>query len=757
MADTVNGTLLLRDGSPELPIEFSGAPIYDVRGRVSGMVIIFRDVTERRRNEREMRRTTNILTGVLNGAADPIFVKDREGRFQYVNQILAQNTGLDASQVIGKRNTDFVSSDTARAADEIDSRIIRTGQPEITLDKFKIEGEIREFQTVRSPYRDGDGNIAGIIGISRDMTERQRAEAALRASEQRYRQIVETAREGIWLVDDQSLTVFTNKACADMLGYSVDEMKGRSLFDFVFDEDRPLVEQRIELRREGHAQQVDSRLRRKDGSELWTLASSSPVRDAGGQVTGALVMLTDLTERKKAEGEREQLLFSEQFARAQAEAHAERLAILASGSRVLTSSLDVESTLTQFARLIVPRQADVCAVCLLMPDGRLNPLALALADERKLDYLTQMWQRYPLSPERIPAVQDAIQTRTKQIAGQLPADFFGPIASDDRHLQMFESLNFQSYMVVPLIARERVLGVIILVYAESGRHFGAEDAAFVEEQAQRAALAIDNASLYREAQVLNAQLELRVAERTMQLQAASAELRRLSAHLEGTREQERARIARELHDQLAQEQTAAKINVSQISKKVERGADDGVVIKELNSVVTALDDSVESIRTIVAELRPDLLEHFGLQAAIEEQVRDFQQRTGLEGQLTTDIVGLDWDQERSLALFRILQESLTNIAKHAQATRVDISLKADLEQDKLRLQVRDNGRGINPDEMNKLNRFGLIGMRERVTLLGGTIEIHGIPGDGTVVNVSVPLELDGNHANGELKEIRVNK
>lgn len=265
----------------------------------------------------------------------------------------------------------------------------------------------------------------------------------------------------------------------------------------------------------------------------------------------------------------------------------------------------------------------------------------------------------------------------------------------------------------------------------------------MEELAHRAAMAIDSATLYHEVQQINAQLEVRVAERTAQLEAASQELRRLSGHLEGTRERERARIARELHDQLAQHLTAAKITASQLSKKVERGADGAVVLKDIDLVLGTLDESIDSIRTIVSELRPDLLEHFGLEAAIEEQVREFQERTGIEANFASDIVGLDWGQEHSLALYRVLQESLTNVTRHAQATRVDISLKADLEQAILLLEVRDNGRGISPAEMHKLNRFGLIGMRERVTLLGGTIDIRGAPDKGTIVDVSVPLELDG--------------
>src|SRR5690348_5310714 len=144
------------------------------------------------------------------------------------------------------------------------------------------------------------------------------------------------------------MTVFANQATADMLGYSVQEMRGRSLFDFVFAEDRPAIERRLELRRLGRNQQVDARLRRKDGAELWVLASSSPIRDASGQVTGALTMLTDLTARKRIEAEREQLLVSEQLARLQAEANVSRLALLAHASRVLASSLDYEKTLAEF-------------------------------------------------------------------------------------------------------------------------------------------------------------------------------------------------------------------------------------------------------------------------------------------------------------------------------------------------------------------------------------------------------------------------
>jgi len=236
---------------------------------------------------------------------------------------------------------------------------------------------------------------------------------------------------------------------------------------------------------------------------------------------------------------------------------------------------------------------------------------------------------------------------------------------------------------------------------------------------------------------------LRLREQTIAQSLAESDLRNLSAHLRTAREEERRAIARELHDDLAQILAAAKMDVRKFSRKVTEAKESAPlsraqVLEALDRFAQTIDDSIRSIRTLVAELRPALLADEGLASAIDWQVQQFQERTGITYEMDSNIGDWTLDLDRSIAIYRILQESLTNVARHAHATHVAISLRAD--PDGLRLEVRDNGRGIGSDDSKKANHFGILGMRERVTLLRGELQVHGTPGQGTVILVTIPFD-----------------
>jgi two-component system, cell cycle sensor histidine kinase and response regulator CckA len=171
-------------------------------------------------------------------------------------------------------------------------------------------GELRWFSDHSFPWLDEAGRVLGTVGVLADITERKRAEDALRRSEERYRQIVETAHEGVWLIDGAGNTTYANRRMADLLGVPADDMPGRSLYEFMDEEARPAVRARLEKRKAGLAEQLEFCFRRPDGSRLWALLSASPMFDENGTFTGALAMVADITERRLLE---EQLLQSQKM------------------------------------------------------------------------------------------------------------------------------------------------------------------------------------------------------------------------------------------------------------------------------------------------------------------------------------------------------------------------------------------------------------------------------------------------------------
>jgi signal transduction histidine kinase len=220
--------------------------------------------------------------------------------------------------------------------------------------------------------------------------------------------------------------------------------------------------------------------------------------------------------------------------------------------------------------------------------------------------------------------------------------------------------------------------------------------------------------------------------KTERLRESEDKLRRLAAHLISVREEERAHIAREIHDELGQVLTGIKMEVGWLQKRLKEPA----LLEKCDSMAKLIDSSVQTVRKIATGLRPEMLDDMGLVAAIGWQAKDFQKRTGIRCRAKLPPES-KFDLEISTAVFRIFQEILTNVARHARATRVDIELA--VTGDQIKLDVVDNGIGIPDTELHGRKSLGLLGMRERALLFGGEVGITGTSGQGTRVSVSIPI------------------
>jgi two-component system sensor histidine kinase UhpB len=214
------------------------------------------------------------------------------------------------------------------------------------------------------------------------------------------------------------------------------------------------------------------------------------------------------------------------------------------------------------------------------------------------------------------------------------------------------------------------------------------------------------------------------------------DLRVLAAHLETVREEERTRIARELHDELGQAVTALKLDLAWLEHRLPRHSSNELGTRT-HDLLGRLDDMMVSVRRIITELRPSVLDELGLADAIEWQAQEFATRTGLTLALNVEIEGGVVPDPVASAVFRMLQEALNNAARHAGARHVAVSLRQDPRS--LALDVIDDGRGITESELRGRRSLGLLGLRERAIACGGTVEIRGEPGVGTTVSLRLPL------------------
>ena len=221
------------------------------------------------------------------------------------------------------------------------------------------------------------------------------------------------------------------------------------------------------------------------------------------------------------------------------------------------------------------------------------------------------------------------------------------------------------------------------------------------------------------------------------LRRSRQQLRRLAAQVQSAREDERTAIARELHDELGQNLTAIKLEVERTVGLFLRDQLQPRVVDRLQSLVGLIELGIAAVKRLATELRPATLDHLGLAEAIEWEAQEFRSRTGLRCRVEASTDGRRLSSDQQTVIFRIFQESLTNIARHAKASAVDVTLSE--RSGVVELQVRDNGRGISTRDLHDPRAIGLLGMRERATLIGATCHVVGRRGRGTLVRIRVRL------------------
>ncbi len=219
-----------------------------------------------------------------------------------------------------------------------------------------------------------------------------------------------------------------------------------------------------------------------------------------------------------------------------------------------------------------------------------------------------------------------------------------------------------------------------------------------------------------------------------ELRFSRQQLRELSSHLQTALEEERTRIAREIHDELGQVLATLALDIHLLEGELPLRQIKAR--RKATAMARLIDSTIKTVQRVSAELRPVMLDDLGLSAAIQWQVREFEKRTGIACEIRLSLDGEGPDRNRSTDLFRILQEALTNILRHAQATRVVVHLRE--TEDRFILQVSDNGQGITRQKIADGTSLGLLGIRERAANWGGKVEIRGLPQRGTSLKVSLP-------------------
>ena len=307
--------------------------------------------------------------------------------------------------------------------------------------------------------------------------------------------------------------------------------------------------------------------------------------------------------------------------------------------------------------------------------------------------------------------------------------------TDSRHERTFSDMKPHGHYIVPLKSFNHLVGVLFL-YTDINPSWYQHGQEVLLSIGGLIANTIERKQIDEELEEHRNRLEAVVASRTQDLVQAKEQYRNLSNQIQQVREEEKSRIAREVHDQLGQELTALKIDAIQLGKKLAAGQTD--LKSKIESMTQTIDETIKSVQHIATELRPPILDAFGICEAISWQANEFQKRHGLKFDLKLSQSQVEIDKSLQTSLFRVFQEAVINILRHANASQVKVNMS--YEKRNLIFIIEDNGIGIKKRDLESPESLGLIGIKERVYPWDGQVNFEGPPGKGTIVTVTIPLK-----------------
>ncbi len=721
-----------------------------------GLAIYLRDVTEPRRTRDALTRALHDadterrrLRAVLDALPVAVFVSDASGRLIDASPEAARIWGGPVPLVtgVGEYTTYRAwwaeTGEPLRAEDWALARALQTGETSMgeMIDIERFDGTRGTILHNARPIRDAEGRIEGGVSAMLDVTRLRQAEAALRGQEaelaRRLAQLRATydgAPVGLAFQDRDLRYLDLNERLAAINGRPIAAHLGRTTREVLpelADQVEPILRRIVHRGESVEGIEIHGATAADPLDERDWFASYQPVRGPGGTVMGVSVAVLDITARKRAE-------------RA-ARASEERQRFLAEAGVRLGSSLDLDATLRGLSDLVVPRLADSCAVDLLRDDGSLERVTAAHVDPRKADVAREIARRFPRrADEPWHPTGTAIRTGRSVLMPDLSALLDETAGRDGPYVGMLRAIGFRSYMVVPLVARDRVIGTVAFGRYESPRTFGPEDLALAEDLARRAALAVDNARLFREAEQARRDAEAAARARDAFLARASHELRTPLTSAVGTVRLLRPAMSGRLAERPEELVAIADRNLTSVLALVNDLLDASKLASGAERLALAPVDLAGAVRESLDLVGAQAREKgVGLEVAVPPGTRSLADPARLE---------------------RVLVNLLANAVKFTPSGGT-VRVEAEEVAGRVVVRVRDTGEGIRPEHLEAIfepffqaegrgrsgsdagrrtpgtrgTGLGLAICRQIVTLLGGRIwaESEG-PAKGSTLLVDLP-------------------
>jgi PAS domain S-box-containing protein len=691
---------------PAGEVRFAGTltPIKGAGGAVEAVAIAARDVTAQTRAEREARESDLLLRAILEGSGDAIYVKDIAGRYRIINSAGARILGRTPEEIIGRTDAELGPTEQAARIAARDREVMETGELVIEEVDALYSGVRRVLHTAKGPWRDHEGNLRGVFGVSREITERKRMEEALRATGEILQAALQASPLAIGLVDPLLRVQLWNPAAEHVFGWACAEVMG---------EEPPGVPRAVweQGLREKSAPGAEVRGRRRDGTLIDLALWTAPLYGQGGEVSGVIGLYADVTERRRGENDRARLLHAEQAARALAESAAQRVERLQEVVAALSATLSPDEVGRIILARTVPAMGASSGVVLEREGAAMTMLAWQGLRPGAVAFIEQF----------VPGLEAALTSGAPLFAAS-PAEL---LRAAPQLAEAIAASTSRAWAAVPLLAEQRPIGILLLRFSEP-RQFSPAERDLLVALAQQCALALHRARLFR------------VAEGAIR-----------------AREDLLAIVSHDLRSSLSVVRLAGSLLERQLAPDAPPIARDPVrLVQRTELTMTRLVNDLLDAARIEAEGLPV---HLSLQDALAvareaitaAQPLAAQRGLALHAALPELPAPASLDRERLLQVFNNL---IGNALKFTEAGAVTVSAA---ERDgELVFSVSDTGRGIDPAHLPHLfDRYwraprsqgspgvglGLFIARGIVLAHGGRISVASEPGRGTTFEFTLRL------------------
>jgi PAS domain S-box-containing protein len=768
-----------KDGTPIIA-SLSAKAHYDSTGRMDWVDGVIEDVTERSRVESERRRATESLQAALSHLEDLEATINRSPLVVFVWRV-AEGWPVDfvsrnVQRMLEYTADDFLSGrvswpgithpDDVPWLEKDVAENIRKGVDEF-VQRYRLitkSGKTRWIEDHTRAVRNAEGAITHFQGILLDITERHAAETALQESELRFREFAEMMPQTVFEVDMEGHITFINKSALELWGYPHEEAYASSCFDIVIPEERDRMREGMRLRFEGDKTAHEYTAVRKDGTRFPILLYAVPIM-RNGKPIGIRGIAIDITGRKKQE---EALRESEERYRTLAEGAPDMIYLCDPEGRVLyVNQQGARQFRADPQQLVGKSQADLFA-----PD-------IAARHSASIRRVVETGELLTTAvPEHMPHGDVWIDTRLVPIKNRegrvVEVLGFSRDVTDRMHAEQAVKQSEENFRA---LARNALDGIAIFS-AEARVVYANEAMAHITDYEHETLMCKTVDDLIRPSdkeahykrfnQVLAGDIPAHRFEAYMVIRDGSAipvevsitrtdwqgslavmaivrdiserkqieeERARYAAMLLEVQERERRDISAMLHDHLGQLLTLAQLELGSVRGAEEKSAE------SLQRALQRLKDALDSVRRLAVSLRPPILDDLGIESAIESLTEEFMESSGAEVTFSRKGSPLQLSKKEEICLYRVLQEALTNVIRHAQATRVGVEIINDSSG--ITLEVRDNGKGLDARPDGHEHGIGFILMRERIAGCGGSLELRSAEEGGTILHAHVPAEASG--------------